>query len=56
VFGDQLARPAAAGATLGSLGWARSVQLEIKPFDHTLALPYTVDALSLKVNHRRETT
>jgi hypothetical protein len=56
--GDVLVRPRVANpATRGtSLGWARAVQLEFAPEDHTLALPWGVDAIVLKVNLRELTT
>lgn len=56
--GDVLVRPGVANpASRGaSLGWARAVQLEFAPDDHTLALPWGVDAIVLKVNLRELTT
>jgi len=56
--GDVLVRPRVANpATRGtSLGWARAVQLEFAPSDHTLALAWGVDAIVLKVNMRELTT
>jgi len=56
--GDVLVRPRVANpATRGtSLGWARAVQLEFAPNDHTLALAWGIDAIVLKVNTRELTT
>jgi hypothetical protein len=55
--GDVITRPKVANPTRGSsLGWARAVQLEFAPDDHTKALAWGVDAIVLKVNLRRFTT
>jgi hypothetical protein len=56
--GDIITRPYAANpASRGtSLGWSRAVQLEFKPEDYTLGLPWSVDAVILKFNTRRFTT
>lgn len=57
-YGDVLLRPKVANsASRGtSLGWARAVQLEFAPDDYTLALPWGIDAIVLKVNLRGLTT
>lgn len=54
--GDVIVRPVAPVIAPGSLGWARSVQLEFAPADYTLGLPWSVDAIILKFNVRGFTT
>ena len=56
--GDVIVRPEVANpATRGtSLGWARAVQMQFEPDDHTNAHAWGIDAIVLKVNMRRFTT
>lgn len=55
--GDVIVRPRTVSAIrVFSLGWARAIQIEFAPADHTLARAWSVDAVILKYNTRRFTT
>ena len=56
--GDTIVRSRPTSPTVigSALGWARAVQLEFAPEDHTLGLAWGIDAVILKYNARRFTT